>query len=84
MTWILYESNGSPRLNKVARNIIFTYCPFSHAYREALRSNPLYTDMFDRYDIRLGGQIHKLENVFAKFTDKVPEELQQQMNYLHM
>ena len=84
MIWILYESNGSPRLNKVARNILFTYCPFSHAYRESLHSNPLYTDMFDRYKIRMAGQIHKLENVFAKFSDHVPEELQQQMNYLHM
>ena len=85
MTWILYESSGSPRLNKVARNIIFTYCPFSRAYRESLHSNPLYTDMFDRYNIRLSGQIHKLENVFAKFAGQdIPEELQQQMNYLHM
>lgn len=84
MMWILYESNGSPRLNRSARNILFTYCPFSHTYREALHSNPLYTELFDRYDVRLGAQIHKLENVFAKFSDKVPEELQQQMKYLRM
>ena len=27
--WMRYESGGSPRLNKVSRNILFSYCPFS-------------------------------------------------------
>jgi len=84
MLWVLFESNGSPRLNKVARSILFTYCPFARSYRETLRSNPIYTEIFDKYNIKLSAQIHKLENVFTKFPDGVPEELQRQMEYLKM
>lgn len=45
ITWVVYEGNGSPRLNKVARNILFNHCPFSKAIRDRLRSNPLYKDI---------------------------------------
>ena len=32
ISWIQYEGQGSPRLNKVARTILFSYCPFSERY----------------------------------------------------
>lgn len=41
-TWIKYESSGSPRLNKVARRILFDHCPFSKDIRKKLSDNPLY------------------------------------------
>ena len=56
--WILYEGAGSPRLNKVSRNIIFTYCPFSKAIRTKLMANPLYKETMSRYDIKLSQKLH--------------------------
>ena len=34
--WICNESNGNPRLNRVARSIFFKHCPFSRQIREQL------------------------------------------------
>lgn len=83
--WILYEGTGSPRLNKVSRGILFTYCPFAKEVREKLKANPLYKDMMDRYDIKLSQKIHHYNNLFQKFKNMnvaVPKEIQDQRNYL--
>lgn len=50
-SWIRYESKGSFRLNKVARDIIFRYCPFNKEIRTLLHANPMYRDIFDKYEI---------------------------------
>ncbi|MCD7725756.1 MAG: hypothetical protein LUI12_09470 [Clostridiales bacterium] len=83
--WILYEGTGSPRLNKVSRNILFTYCPFAKEVREKLKANPLYKDMMDRYDIKLSQKIHHYNNLFQKLKNmnaQIPKEIQDQRNYL--
>jgi hypothetical protein len=49
-TWVNYESRGMLRLNKVARNILFKYCPFSRQIRQDLTKHPLYSPMITRYD----------------------------------
>ena len=41
MAWVLYESAGSPRLNKVTRQILSRYCPFPKEYREKLKSSAI-------------------------------------------
>lgn len=86
-SWILYEGVGSPRLNKVARNIIFTYCPFSKEIRHKLMANPLYKETMSRYDIKQSQKIHHFDNVFQKLKNAgtpIPEELQKQYEYLTM
>ncbi len=83
--WILYEGTGSPRLNKVARNILFTYCPFSREIRTRLMVNPLYKDTMSRYDIKLSQKIHHYDNIFQKLKNTgaaIPKELQKQREYL--
>lgn len=85
--WILYEGAGSPRLNKVSRNIIFTYCPFSKEIRTRLMANPLYKETMARYDIKQSQKIHHYDNVFQKLKNtgvEVPPELQKQREYLLM
>lgn len=85
--WILYEGAGSPRLNKVSRNIIFTYCPFSKAIRQKLLINPLYKDTMARYDIKLAQKLHHYDNLFQKLKNTgtaIPQELQKQYEYLNM
>lgn len=83
--WILYEGSGSPRLNKVSRGIIFTYCPFSKEIRTKLMANPLYKDSMARYDVKLSQKIHHYDNVFQKLRNSgtpIPKELQDQYDYL--
>ncbi len=80
ITWIMYESNGAPRLNKTLRSIFFTYCPFTAAVREKLRTNPLYTDVLDKYEIRLKQKSRHMDGVFQKFRgggSEVPQELKE-------
>lgn len=83
--WILYEGSGSPRLNKVSRGILFSYCPFAKEVRDRLKSNPLYKDMMERYDIKLNQKIHHFNNLFQKLKNMgadVPKEIQGQRKYL--
>ena len=84
-SWILYEGTGSPRLNKIARAILFDYCPFAKEIRDKLKANPLYKEMMERYDVKLGQQIHHYDNVFQKLKNigaQIPPEIQSQRDYL--
>lgn len=67
-SWIKYEAEGSFRLNKVARDIIFRYCPFSKAIRDELVANPMYHDMFAKYEILNERALHKVENFLDKYV----------------
>lgn len=85
LTWIVYEGNGSPRLNKVARSILFMHCPFALEVRTRLTSNPLYKDMLEAYNVRKGQKLHHLEAVFQRFRSMsmdIPEELEAQKVFL--
>ncbi|MDE7132720.1 MAG: hypothetical protein K2O65_13130 [Lachnospiraceae bacterium] len=85
VSWVLFEGSGSPRLNKIARAILFTYCPFSKEIREKLKMNPLYKDTMERYDIKLAQKIHHYDNLFQKLKNigkEIPPEIQSQRNYL--
>ncbi len=87
IAWVKYEGNGSPRLNKYARNIIFTYCPFPKKLREELHSNPMYTDLFDRYKLRLGQKKHMMDVLYQKLSNAgtpVPAEIEDQKRFLDM
>ncbi len=84
-SWILYEGTGSPRLNKVARAILFTYCPFPRAVRENLKTNPLYKETMERYDIKSGQKVHHYDNLLQKLKASgtpVPPEIQSQRDFL--
>ena len=83
--WIIYEGAGSPRLNKVARSILFTHCPFAKEIREKLKVNPLYKDTMDRYDIKLTQRVHHMDNLCQKLKNtgvEIPEEIIKQREFL--
>ena len=44
-SYINSESTGILRLNKVARSILFRYCPFSRSIRENLAKQPAYSEL---------------------------------------
>ena len=86
MLWILYESQGSPRLNKVARNILFTYVPFSKEKRDNLRINPMYKDIIERYEVKQGAKIHRINNLIKKLNNngkEITDEIMLQQRFLN-
>ena len=87
ITWMLYESSGSPRLNKVSRSIMFNYCTFTRGIREKLKANPMYQELAERYEIRMGQKRHRVENICQKLrsTGKpIPEEIEKEREFLSM
>ncbi|MBR1693121.1 MAG: hypothetical protein IJ711_10190 [Lachnospiraceae bacterium] len=87
LIWILYEGKGSPRLNKVARRILFTYCPFTKDIRKSLSANPLYKDVIDRWGIKRSQQKNRFENLLKKLQNSgkmIPEELLKQQEFLEL
>lgn len=85
--WIMFESNSSPRLNKVARAIFFTYCTFTVSVRQKLRANPLYQELADRCEIKMKQKRHKIENICQKLRSQgkeIPEEIEKEMEYMNM
>lgn len=46
--WIRSESTGGVRLNKISRDILAMYCPFSAGIRENLIKQPIYEEAFKR------------------------------------
>lgn len=87
LIWILYESNGAPRLNKVARGILFHNCAFAAPIREKLKVNPLYRDLIDKYNVHMGQKRHRMDNLCQKLTAQgkdVPEEIKKEKQFLYM
>ncbi|SHK33472.1 hypothetical protein SAMN05216582_102145 [Selenomonas ruminantium] len=81
------ESEGLPRLNKVAREILFKYCTFGRDYREALAINPQYKPLIDRWNIAHDDKIRTLELFTRKVleqTHDLPEEMQLEMDFLKL
>lgn len=78
-SWIKYESKGSFRLNKVARDIIFRYCPFNKEIRKQLIVNPMYREMFEKYEILKERKVRHTELWYDRYQKKggtITEELQ--------
>ena len=82
--WILFESTGSPRLNKVSREILFKYCPFPEATRSTLKSNPQYGELLQRHDLKREQKLHHLNQFCKKLllsNTPVPPEVEKEIEY---
>lgn len=80
--WIKGESTGALRLNRSAREILATYCPFSKAIRERVGKQPLYQEAYGRYTreklkkIReIEGRYKNLERDHIKLTKELEDTL---------
>ncbi len=85
ITWVLYEGTGSPRLNKVARAILLTYCPFPKSLRDRLSPNPIFKELIERYDIKTTQKLHSFDNILVKLKNSgepITPELQVHRAYL--
>ena len=82
-----FEKAGSLRLNKVARQILFSYCPFSAELREKISSSPQYGDLLKTFQTKNATALHTLENVFTKVEKggfEIPDEIKSQKVFLEM
>jgi quercetin dioxygenase-like cupin family protein len=83
--WILYEANGSPRLNKIVRKIMMNYCTLAAHYREALSQNPQFAESLKRFNFQNAQRIQYLERVIHKISHsslEVPQELTDELNFV--
>ena len=79
-SWINYESKGSFRLNKVAREILIVYCPFAKDIRTALKVNPMY----QRDNAKKAQRLTALYEKYQKAGGEITEELQQNLLYCQL
>jgi len=82
--WILFEGNNSPRLNKVARRILFTYCPFPADICKTLEQNPLYTELLSQKRVRTAQRVHHLNLLAQKLRNgrtPVPDTLEREIEF---
>lgn len=84
IVWVMFEGSGSPRLNKVARRIIFTYCPFPAPLAASMEQNPTYTELMSRQKVLASQRVHRLEMLKQKLRNgniPVPATLDAEINY---
>ena len=83
--WVAYESEGSPRLNKIARNILFNHCPFPLETRQKLTANPIYLSVIQKHATKYEQLSHRMNNLFQKISNSgkdVPDELLQELTFI--
>ena len=81
ITFLMYESTGSSRLNKVSRGILFLYCPFRDDICQKLQGNGAFQDCLDKHRIHKGQTLHRLNQILLKYQNSgnpVPEEIASQ------
>lgn len=82
--WVMFEGTGSPRLNKVARKILFTYCPFPASLAATMEQNPIYTELMSRQKVLSGQRIHRLDMLRQKLKNgniPIPASLEKEINF---
>jgi hypothetical protein len=82
--WIKNESNGSMKLNKVAREIMATYVPFNKELRERLNLQKPYElaqARFIRTSAKKKQEIAVRIKAVQKITSDVPSELMDTYKY---
>jgi hypothetical protein len=71
--WIKGESTGSLRMNKVSREILATYCPFSKSIRDRLSGQPIFADAMARFT---RNSLKKVKELDLRFRALQKEEIE--------
>lgn len=83
--WIQRESGGAMKLSRVARNILFTYCPFSNEIYKGLAGQTVYAEAAKKYIRDNRAEQKSVELLMRKFEREgmeVPEEIRMTREYL--
>ncbi len=81
--WIKYESNGALKLNKIAREILATYCPFDIKIRAKLQQ-PAFEEAMARQTRERAKKIRETElrhRALTKDGGELPKELADTLAY---
>ena len=65
-------------MNRVARGILFRYCPFVKESRDSLKVSPMYQEMIQKYDIIIGREkrhVALFEDKYRKAGGELTEEM---------
>lgn len=87
VNWIKYESQGSFRLNKITRDILVRYCPFSREVRASLANNPLYQNAFGKLELENKKNIKRLQTLYKRYEEaggKITEDLNENLQFYQM
>ena len=87
VNWIKYESQGSFRLNKITRDILTRYCPFSREIRTSLSNNPLYQNAFGKLEIENKKNTKRLHALYKKYEDaggEITADLNENLKFYQM
>lgn len=82
--WMKNEVNGAMKLNKVAREIMATYCPFEKNIRTQLMQQPAFEDAMARYRRESAKKLREVELRHFAITKngvELPQELIDTMAY---
>ncbi len=85
--WMKFEAKGASRLNKIARTILITYCPFSKALREELAKFPAFSELIEKHDMQTAAKIKKIENSYVSIRNsggKITKELEENLEFMKM
>ncbi|MCR4806533.1 MAG: hypothetical protein K5857_02545 [Lachnospiraceae bacterium] len=83
-TYIKYESQCALRLNKLARSILFQFCPFSGSIVSTLGDNPQYTQLIAKHTAGVKQKQKMLSNLCTKFEKagcNIPPEIRAQIRF---
>lgn len=85
--WVKFESKGSFRLNKVTRDILVRYCPFTKDFRNDLKANPMYQNSISRYEIGNAKVLQRINGVYEKYKKaggEITPELKENLLFYQM
>lgn len=71
--WLKSEVNGALRLNKVAREMLATYCPFSKPIRNKLMGQPIFADAMARF---IRNSLKKARELDIRYRSLQKEEIE--------
>lgn len=87
INWIKYESQGSFRLNKLTRDFLTRYCPFSREIRESLSGNPLFQNAFGKLEIENQKNTKRLQALYTKYQaagGEITADLNENLRYYQL
>lgn len=83
--WVMFEAAGSPRLNKVARKILLTYCPFPAPLAATMAQNPIFGELLGKQKALTGQRLHHLSTLMQKLRSsgvQIPETLENEIKFV--
>ena len=84
VTWVKFECTGSIRLNKVARSVLASWCPFRKEIRERLETQPLFQDAMAAFNRNRQKRLKELDLRYRTLETKkieIPKELEDNLVY---